>query len=307
MTGTTHSDKKPDAKNDTDMVFEGGGTTSGNVILGGPDPDSDPSKKGVQVADYQGDGPAIIRCIIHDDIKYELNSSKTAVSASGGTPPGPWSYNNSTGELTITTELGGTLKINLDGPGTKGAYTYTAPASVEHVGFWGLPANDPDKGFGDSLDTWLDRFDDGITITGLDIYGNVANIGKKDVSFTLGGTQYKYGGIGVDANGDRDAEVDFVDGKPDKAESLKIEFDVAQKKVTVCVAALFGPQGGQAAPYDDGNTEVLLWKAYDSNGSLIGSGTVLGDRDGLKEFSIEIAGKTIKNHADAGRGFSRLQ
>ena len=123
---------KPIARVDTDQVTTGT-VTNGNVITG-LDPDS-ADKKLVLQADTLGDGTNFIRSITHDGITYTLNAAKTAVSVSGSpTPPGSWSYNNGTGDLTIRTELGGTLKVNLDGA-TPGQYTYTAPESVR----WGTP------------------------------------------------------------------------------------------------------------------------------------------------------------------------
>ena len=155
---------KPVAKDDTDKVSTGG-TTNGNVISG-VDPDA-PDKKLVLQADTKGDGTHILRSITHDGVTYTLNASKSAVSVSGS-PAGAWSYNNATGDLTITTEIGGTLKINLDGDGstparTPGNYAYTAPASVQ----WGMPASDAKMGYGDSVSTWLGRFGAGRRAQGL--------------------------------------------------------------------------------------------------------------------------------------------
>ena len=112
------------AKSDTDAATTGGVTT-GNVLTG-IDPDG-PDSKLILQTDTQGDGPSIIRSITHDGITYALNAAKTAVSVSGSPTPaaGSWAYSDATGDLTITTELGGTLKINLDGA-NPGQYTYTA-------------------------------------------------------------------------------------------------------------------------------------------------------------------------------------
>src|SRR5690606_30606597 len=62
-------------------------------------------------------------------ITYKLGSNGN-VTTTGGAPHGPWSYNS--GELTITTELGGQFKIQLTGPNA-GQYTYTAPNSIDHA------------------------------------------------------------------------------------------------------------------------------------------------------------------------------
>ena len=65
-------------------------------------------------------------------------------------------------------------------------------------------------GYGDSLSTWLGTLRPGMTLTAYNANGGVAAFGKKDVSFTLNGLDYQYGGIGVDATGARDVETDFV-------------------------------------------------------------------------------------------------
>ena len=224
------------ARSDSDQVTEGDGTTSGNVISG-IELDSSSSKRGVLQADDQGSGPDIIRSISHDGATYTLNAAKTAVSVSGS-PAGAWTFNKTTGDLTITTDLGGKLKINLDGA-TPGAYVYTAPTRVAHSeGHWGLPAADAQMGYGDSLSTWLGRFGSGTTLTAYNANGGVAAFGKKDVSFTLNGLAYKYGGIGVDASGARDSETDFVSAT--KAEHIEATFATPLTKATVGVAALFG-------------------------------------------------------------------
>ena len=198
------------------------------------------------MADTQGDGANFLRSINHEGVTYTLNAAKTAVSVSGS-PAGAWSYNNATGDSTITTELGGTLKINLDGNGssdatTPGFYTYTAPASVEHSqGLWGLPLGDAQQGYGDSLATWLSRFNSGVELKAYNVNGNVTSFGKKDVSFSLGGVDYKYGGIGVAGSGGRDAETDFVSAT--RAERIEATFDTPLTNVTIGVAALFGGAG----------------------------------------------------------------
>ena len=129
----------------------------------------------------------------------------------------------------------------------------------------------------------------GIDLKAYNVNGNVTSFGKKDVSFSLGGVDYKYGGIGVAGSGGRDAETDFVNSS--KTERIEACFDTALTKATIGVAALFG---GPGAAYDGPHTEKLLWKAYNANGNLIGSGTVSGDQDGLVQFSIEIPGQSIK-------------
>jgi hypothetical protein len=144
-------------------------------------------------------------------------------------------------------------------------------------------------GYGDSLCTWLARFGSGMTLTAYNANGGVASFGKKDVSFTLNGLSYKYGGIGVDATGARDAETDFVSAT--KAEHIEATFATPLTKATVGVAALFG---GSHSPYDAPYTEQLSWKAYNAAGTLIGSGQVAGTPTGLAQFTIEIAGQTIK-------------
>jgi len=131
INGVGAVDKKPVALLDLDKATAGAGDTHGNVITG-QDPDGAANKL-LLLADNQGDGPAIIRSITHDGVTYTLNAAKTDVTVSG-TPAGAWSYDDASGDLTITTDLGGTLKIDLDGA-TPGEYTYTPPASIGS-GWW---------------------------------------------------------------------------------------------------------------------------------------------------------------------------
>ncbi len=131
INGVGPVDKKPIALPDLDQATAGEGDTHGNVITG-QDPDGGANKL-LLLPDAQGDGPAIIRSISHDGATYTLSADKTTVTVSG-TPSGAWSYDDTTGDLTITTDLGGTLKINLDGA-TPGDYTYTPPASIGS-GWW---------------------------------------------------------------------------------------------------------------------------------------------------------------------------
>ena len=127
------------------------------------------------------------------------------------------------------------------------------------------------------------------TLKAYNVNGGAASFGTKDMSFKVGATNYKYGGIGVSASGGRDAETDFV--SPTKAERIEATFATALGKVTVGVAALFG---GPGAAYDGPYTENLIWKAYDAAGALIGQGTVSGTANGLAQFTIEIPGASIK-------------
>ena len=46
--------------------------------------------------------------------------------------------------------------------------------------------------------------------------------------------------------------------------------------------------------FDTPYTEQVVWTAYNAAGVQIGQGTVLGTATGLAEFTIEIAGQTIK-------------
>jgi VCBS repeat-containing protein len=131
INGVGPVDKKPVALLDLDKATAGEGDTHGNVITG-QDPDGAANKL-LLLADNQGDGPAIIRSITHDGVTYTLSADETAVTVSG-TPAGAWSYDDTTGDLTITTDLGGTLKIDLDGS-SPGDYTYTPPASIGS-GWW---------------------------------------------------------------------------------------------------------------------------------------------------------------------------
>jgi len=131
INGVGPVDKKPVALPDLDKATAGEADTHGNVITG-QDPDGAANKL-LLLADNQGDGPAIIRSITHDGVTYTLSADETAVTVSG-TPAGAWSYDDTTGDLTITTDLGGTLKIDLDGA-SPGDYAYTPPASIGS-GWW---------------------------------------------------------------------------------------------------------------------------------------------------------------------------
>ena len=145
-------------------------------------------------------------------------------------------------------------------------------------------------GFGDSLSTWLGRFGPGVTLAAFNVSGGVAAFGTKDASYTIGSTSYKYGGIGVSASGGRDTETDFV--SPTKAEHLEATFDTPLSKVTIGLGSFFG---GPGALFDTPYTEQVVWTAYNAPaGVQIGQGTVLGTANGLAEFTIEIAGQTIK-------------
>src|SRR5262249_45503136 len=54
-------------------------------------------------------------------------------------------------------------------------------------------------------------------------------------------------------------------------------------KVTVGVAGLFG---GAGQAFDSPNTENLIWRAFNSSGTQIATGTVQGTQNGLVQFDI---------------------
>ena len=144
-------------------------------------------------------------------------------------------------------------------------------------------------GYGDNLATWLGRFGSGVTLAAFNVNGGAANFATKDLSFSQGATNYKYGGIGVSASGGRDAETDFI--SPTKTERIEATFATPLTKATIGVGGLFG---GSGAPFDSPYTEQLVWKAYNAGGALIGQGLVVGTQNGLVEFNVEISGQSIK-------------
>jgi len=104
-------DTGPLANADTDMVIEGGAATTGNVLSGGPDPDADPDLQGTQVADTGLDTPLAITSVSSD---FETKGTADAVGD----------------EVTLTSNLGGSLTINL----VTGTYSYAPPDSVDNSG-----------------------------------------------------------------------------------------------------------------------------------------------------------------------------
>ena len=100
-------DTEPEAKDDKDMVQEGGMTT-GNVITG-EDPDQDLINQGMLQEDWLSqDDPHIIKQVQHNGETYELVD----------------------GKVTFETELGGIFTIY-----ENGNYKYTAPKSLDHSPF----------------------------------------------------------------------------------------------------------------------------------------------------------------------------
>ncbi len=124
-------DDGPVANDDFDFTALGS-STRGNVITGedANDPDGSPD---LSEADSPGaDGVGAIRSIAHDGITYTLNAAGTGFTfavtgpTSGNTDPNNATFDPLTGELTIETEQGGTLKIDLQDADV-GDYVYTAP------------------------------------------------------------------------------------------------------------------------------------------------------------------------------------
>jgi len=160
-------DDGPTARDDEDMVREGeGNMTRGNVIKG-TDPDTDPDNIGNQVEDDSGaDNPLSIMMIEHDGIIYTLSGNGNSVTASDNSTD--HSFNSSTKVLTIGTELGGTLDIDLAGNGA-GNYKYTAPDAVDHgqtetrtvIDNFFPTAYNGNDGTDDWANSWTETGDDG--------------------------------------------------------------------------------------------------------------------------------------------------
>ena len=110
-------DDIPIALDDKDFVQEGKtdgvkNTTTGNVITG-IDLDADPENILLQADEIGADEPPSLCTVKHDGVTYDLEDASPS------------------GLLTIETELGGKLEIQMTGPNA-GQYTYTAPCSADH-------------------------------------------------------------------------------------------------------------------------------------------------------------------------------
>ncbi|WP_285907335.1 tandem-95 repeat protein, partial [Pseudodesulfovibrio pelocollis] len=114
-----------------------------------------------------------------------------------------------------------------------------------------------------------------------------ANLGTKNVSFSVDGTSYAYSGLGVSAPGNIDGgEVDLLDGSHDThTELLAVSFDKPMQSVTLELSALFG---GEGAPYDGGHTEMARVAAFDADGALLGYVDVQGTVNGLATVTLDV-------------------
>ena len=119
-------DDKPEARDDWDMVREGG-MTRGNVVTG-YDPDGPLNRMNLQKDWVGADKPGMIMNFQHNHVLYTLDPETNTVSADKDVE---FNYNQNTNVLTIHTKLGGTMSIKLVGPDA-GWYKYTAPESLEH-------------------------------------------------------------------------------------------------------------------------------------------------------------------------------
>ncbi|MFH1913792.1 MAG: Ig-like domain-containing protein, partial [Pseudomonadota bacterium] len=115
-----------------------------------------------------------------------------------------------------------------------------------------------------------------------------ANLGTKNVSFSVDGTSYAYSGLGVSAPGNIDGgEVDLLDGSHDtRTELLAVTFDKPMQSVTLELSALFdGINGG---PYDLGHVEMARVAAFDEDGALLGYVDVQGTVNGLATVTLDV-------------------
>ncbi|MEM7747196.1 MAG: VCBS domain-containing protein, partial [Pseudomonadota bacterium] len=278
----TVNDDVPEAADDMDMVVEGdGNTTSGNVFDGSND-DPEAINQGVFGLDDAGaDGLRAISEITHDDVTYTLDLESDQVTSSAGN-----SFDYTAGVLTIQTELGGQLAINLtDESGPIGDYTYSAADQVPHISIEdGIAIDDPQLGFGLGTAALEALFDETM-ISAFSADGNAGEFSSKNVNFTLGGVQYKYSGLGVRRGGDN-GELDF---RPNSgSEKIVVDLKGPETTVYVGVGALFG---GDNAAFDRPFTEQLQWIAKDDSGIVVGSGVVDGVPDGLARFEISGIGE----------------
>ncbi|MBL8710140.1 MAG: hypothetical protein JNL25_13170, partial [Rhodospirillaceae bacterium] len=272
-------DDAPKAKDDYAEVDEGCETVTGNLITGISYDGNNKNDIGKDTLSVD-EGHKIVQ-LKHDGVTYTLELD------GAGNPTGVVKVSNGPdtnlvdGKLTIDTELGGKLTVQMTEAGSEdlGWYEYKSPHSVEHGDpvFAGFAAKA--DGSNDTLGEWAGAFNGynieqaGAPGSGFD-FNNLA-IKTVNVPGSAGNDPIIYRGIGV-KHGIDGAETDKNDG------ALRIGFPggADQWSATVTVGALF-----DGFHFDSGKQEFLKWEIFD-NGVKVGEGTVAGDRDGLVTFEI---------------------
>jgi VCBS repeat-containing protein len=286
-------DDSPVATDDTDTVQEGSGggegeggnVATGNVVTGG---DSALLGKDSNSTDGTADAPGAdkhytISKLAHDGHTYTLSADGTTVLKDGAPLAAPDSFDGS--KLTITTAEGATFEIVMKSANQSevGEYRYTVGENPSH-------AEDVVVGPADIAATRSDAFDtagewqSAFTAGGINLTATGGSLAIKNVDVDpksgFGGAE-DYRGVGVDTGIDG-AEVDT------QGESLTLEFDPAKfpggvNNAAVLIGALF-----DGVQFDNGKQEILKWEAYDGD-TLIASGIIVGDHDGLVTLDIDTA------------------
>ncbi len=281
-------DDGPHATCDYDSVTEGAGhTATGNVVSGAnpenPDLGTDANGTDGNADQLSQDTPHTISKLTHGGHEYTLSADGLSVSKDGGGLGAGESFAG--GKLTITTAEGATFEIIMvsSDPADVGEYRYTAgpnPIHAEdvHVGPVDIAAT-RSAAF-DSVGEWQSAF----TTGGINLVANGGSLAIKNVDVDpkagFGGAE-DYRGIGVDTGLDN-AEVDT------QSENLTLEFDAVKfpggvNNAELLIGALFN-----GVQFDSGNQEILKWEAYDG-ATLIASGLIVGDHDGLVTLDIDTA------------------
>ncbi len=234
-------DDIPIALDDKDFVQEGKtdgvkNTTTGNVITG-IDPDADPENILLQADEIGADEPPSLCTVKHDGETYTLDDA------------------DDNGLLTIETELGGKLEIQMTGPNA-GQYTYTAPCSTDHppavslftVSVGNVPA--------------------GVTITAFDPTApNPSNPGDvlPVVGKGFGVASPGPGGGDDDGIGEpRFDEINHTSGGTSETLIFKLDGDAVATKANVDLSFFFGPAEAGVG------SERGHWEAF-LNGVSVGS------------------------------------
>ena len=234
-------DDIPIALDDKDFVQEGKtdgvkNTTTGNVITG-IDLDADPENILLQADEIGADEPPSLCTVKHDGVTYDLDDASP------------------NGLLTIETELGGKLEIQMTGPNA-GQYTYTAPCSADHppavslftVSVGNVPA--------------------GVTITAFDPTApNPSNPGDvlPVVGKGFGVASPGPGGGDDDGIGEpRFDEINHTSGGTSETLIFKLDGDAVATKANVDLSFFFGPAEAGVG------SERGHWEAF-LNGVSVGS------------------------------------
>ena len=238
-------DTAPDAKDDKDMVLEGG-MTRGNVITGNEPQDEPETSQGMLQADWPSqDEPLTIKQVMHDDKTYELEN----------------------GEVTFTTELGGEITFYEDG-----SYKYTAPDCLDHSELCVDLTNRDET-----------ESTDGIWISARNIDGTDGDL-SFDATWGMGVRNTSDGGEESPADWGNSAVPNQLNHAPDfddtgslpdnwiddqgASEAIIIDLhDGACGFSFEYTRAIQGEGGGGS----DGG-EIGRWQAFDGDGNLIGTG-----------------------------------